>query len=112
MLHFGLMCNMLAAIERVPRINVPEALPVYPGPLPGGVHPGLKVALRALSKEVAGVFMEIEYPEHGPVTLAEEFPSIGAFYTAIQEAFERLNPALTEVNQLAGPLSLTKVKFS
>jgi hypothetical protein len=110
MLHFGLMCNMVAAIGSAPKINKAPAVPVYPGPLPGGVHPGLKVPLRALTKEAARLFMEIEYPEHGPVLVAEEFTTIGAFYTAIQEAFERLNPALNEAKQIAGPLALTKLK--
>ena len=107
MLHFGLMCNLVTAIGKVPKIN--SAVPVYPRPLPGGVHPELRVPLRALSKEAAKLFMDIEYPEHGPVFLAEEFPTIGAFYSAIQEAFERLKPALNEAKQIAGPLALTKL---
>ena len=112
MLHFGLMCNMVVAIGGTPNINSGSALPVYPGPLPGGVHPGLQVALRGLSKEAAEVFMEIEFPEHGPVALdlGEEFPTIGAFYTAIEAAFVTLNPGLNEVNQLEGPLNLSKIR--
>jgi hypothetical protein len=112
MLHFGLMCNMVAAIGGTPNINSASAVPVYPGPLPGGVHPGLQVALRGLSKEAARVFMDIELPENGPLALAvgEEFPTIGAFYTAIEEAFVTLNPGLTEVNQLVGPFNLSKLR--
>jgi hypothetical protein len=109
MLHFGLMCNMVAAIRGTPIINTPSAVPRYPGPLPGGVHPGLQVALRKLSKEAAEVFMKVELPEHGPLA-GEEFPTIGAFFTAIEEAFVRLNPALTETNQLAGMLGLRKLR--
>lgn len=112
MFHFGAMCNMLAAIGGTPNINSASAVPVYPGPLPGGVHPGLQVSLRGLSKEAAGVFMEIEFPENGPValTLGEDFPTIGAFYTAIEEAFVSLDPGLTEVNQIDGPLGLSKLR--
>src|SRR5262245_14725594 len=112
MLHLGLACNMLTAIGGTPKVNTAETIPVYPGPLPGGVHPGLNVSLRGLSTEAARVFMEIEFPEHGPVALlaAEEFPTIGAFYTAIQTAFETLQPTLSEDKQLEGPLGLSKIR--
>ncbi len=71
MLHMGSACNMLTTIGGTPSINIPSAVPKYPGPLPGGVRPQLTVALEGLSKRVvADVFMEIEYPEHGPVALA------------------------------------------
>ncbi len=56
--------------------------------------------------------MEIEFPEHAPVAMfaIEEFPTIGAFYSAIQTAFETLQPALLENNQLEGPLGLSKLR--
>lgn len=110
MLHFGLMCNLVTAIGKVPRINTAGRVPTYPNSMPGGVNPRLRVSLRALSTDAAKRFMEIEFPESGPVTFAEEFPTIGAFYTAIQEAFDRLNPSLSETNQIAGPLGLTKLR--
>ena len=112
MLHMALACNMLAAIGGMPEISTIQALPVYPGPLPGGVHPGLIVSLRGLSTEAAKVFMEVEFPEHDPVVTlaAEEFPTIGAFYTAIQTAFEILQPALSQDRQLEGPLGLSKIR--
>src|SRR5207248_223143 len=80
MVHLGLMSNMLTAIGGTPEINRAQALPLYPGPLPDGVHPGLTVSLRGLSTQAARMFMEIEFPEHDPVAVltAEEFPTIGA----------------------------------
>ena len=114
MLHFGLACNLLAAIGGRPEINTPEAVPRYPGLLPGGVHPGLQVDLRALSKESLDKFIEIEFPEGGPIAFAlaaeaEEFPTIGAFYNAIEAAFEREQPLLSPDKQLAGALGLRKI---
>ncbi len=113
MLHLGLACNLLSAIGGQPRLNTPEAVPTYPGPLPGGVHPGLRVELRGLSLEAVENFMQIEYPEGGPIAFAltagEEFPTIGAFYNAIQAAFEALQLPLSAERQVAGPLGLTAI---
>jgi len=112
MLHMGLSCNLLAAVGGAPLLNSPGAVPVYPGPLPGGVHPGLEVCLQGLSEEAVRLFMEIEYPEHGPVALKldDTFPTIGSFYTAIQAAFETLQPELAEERQLEGWLGLAKIR--
>ena len=89
MLHLGLACNMLAAIDGGPQITAPS----FPGPLPGGVRPGLTVYLAGLSRELLeGVFMPIELPEH-PVAEFESFPTIGAFYDAISAAFAALFPS-------------------
>jgi hypothetical protein len=80
MLHMGLACNMLATLGGVP--NIRGRLPSYPAPLPGGVRPELRVWLAGFSRAmVRGVYMEIEYPEGGPITrfLTETFPTIGHF---------------------------------
>jgi hypothetical protein len=93
MLHMGLACNMLTTIGGTPNINGPLAVPRYPGPLPGGVRPELTVVLQGLTKEaIHDLFMQIEYPEH-PVALAETYPTIGAFYDAVLEAFKKLAPS-------------------
>jgi ferritin-like protein len=112
MLHMGLACNMLTAIGGTPALNTPGSVPVYPGPLPGGVHPELRVSLQGLSRAAARLFMDIEFPENGPVALeaTEAFPTIGAFYTAVLDAFETLQPPLSEDRQLEGPLGLGKVR--
>lgn len=111
MLHMGLMCNMLNAIGGAPSLNSASDVPTYPGPLPGGVNPSLIVPLAGLSPQQLDVFLDIELPEHGPVAIAagEAFPTIGAFYSAIQGAFESLQPAFKPDKQLEGPLGLFKV---
>ncbi len=105
MVHMGLACNMLTALGVAPSIFGAFQQEIkYPGPLPGGVRPQLTVYLAGLSREyIKDVYMQIEYPEQGPVALAlgENYPTIGAFYDAILGAFTRLKPALSQKNQLA-----------
>lgn len=113
MLHMGLACNMLTALGRVPQLNTRDAVPVYPGPLPGGVNPKLIVPLGGLTKDLLAIFMEVEFPEEGPVEHEDggdrEVPTIGDFYTAIQQAFDTLQPALSLDRQLEGPLGLRRI---
>lgn len=111
MLHMGLACNLLTALGGTPSLNTPESVPLYPGPLPGGVNPELRVSLQGLSQSAAKLFMDIEFPEDGPVAFAavQTFPTIGAFYTAVLDAFQNLQPVLSEGHQLAGPLGLEKI---
>lgn len=93
MLHMGLACNMLTAIGGTPLINRPEVVPTYPGHLPGGVRPQVRVSLQALSKRMLrDVFMQIEYPEAGPINIVfgQTYSTIGTFYDAIAAAFHRL----------------------
>jgi hypothetical protein len=110
MLHMGLACNMLTAIGAAPSIfESYQKRIAYPGPLPGGVRPELTVYLSGLTQSyLKDVFMEIEYPESGPVVLAlgQMYPTIGAFYRAILEAFQELSPELTTKNQLTSPIGL------
>jgi Ferritin-like len=102
MFHMGLICNMLSAIGGEPRIIA--AAPAYPRPLPGGVRPQLTVYISGLTRAyVRDVFMEIETPEN-PVAFAaldEEFPTIGAFYDALCEAFQQVQPTISMNNQLS-----------
>jgi hypothetical protein len=104
MLHMGLACNLLTTIGGTPVLASPDVVPKYPGPLPGGVRPELKhVALTRLTKEVVrDVFMEIEYPQHGPIAFAlgETYPTIGAFYDAVLAAFEQPSVHITGERQL------------
>jgi len=94
MLHMALDCNILNAIDGKPRLDYPEFVPKYPGPLPGGVESELIVPLAPLAKQlVKDVFMVIEEPEdplHFPVIkdlLAAGKPpqTIGQFYAGIIE---------------------------
>jgi hypothetical protein len=100
MLHLGICCNLLAAIGGQPVLNTADVIPRYPGPLPGGVHPGLEVALEGLNRGTLQLFMEIEYPEGGPVALRETFPTIGEFYDALDQAFATLAPTITTDRQI------------
>lgn len=93
MLHMGLACNMLATLGEVP--NIRGRLPCYPGPLPGDVRPALRVWLAGFSRAmVRGVYMEVEYPEGGPITkfMDRSYPTIGSFYDAIFDEFSKLDP--------------------
>jgi hypothetical protein len=112
MLHLGLVANLLSAVGGTPVFNQPGVVPTYPGPLPGGVHPGLEVALQGLTPAVVKLFMQIEYPENGPIAFAETFPTIGAFYTAIQAAFASLNPPLAADRQLGDVQGLGLFKIT
>ncbi|MCE7066662.1 ferritin-like protein [Dyadobacter sp. CY326] len=109
MLHMAIMCNLLVALGETPSLNTDEGVPTFPGPLPGGINPTLVVPLRGLNREGVRIFMEIELPEGGPVAFADTFPTIGAFYSAILDAFVSLNPPLDTTRQLEGPLGLKKI---
>lgn len=107
MTHLGLVCNLLTAIGGTPQIATGFADCIsYPGPLPGGVRPQLTVFLGGLSKPyVHDIFMQIEYPEGGPIRFADfvavqTFPTIGAFYDAILKGFNSLSPSLNPTKQL------------
>ena len=101
MLHFGLACNLLSAIDGTPLIADSSVVPNFPCPLPGGVRPGLIVSLRKLDKEQAQIFMEIEYPQAGLITAVAAPPvTIGEFYGSILAAFKDLNPTLSTQLQI------------
>jgi Ferritin-like len=51
MFHMGLACNMLTTVNGTPEINTQAVIPKYPGALPGGVRPWLRVALTGLTKQ-------------------------------------------------------------
>lgn len=111
MLHMGLACNLLTAIGGTPLIADAAVAPNYPGPLPLGIRPGLIVPLRKLDLQQAKVFMEIEYPQHGPVSFTASNPpvTIGEFYESILTAFKKLNPPLSVGRQLGGVARLFKI---
>lgn len=100
MYHMGLAANLLTGIGGTPEITADA--PVYPGPLPGGVRPELTVYIEGLSLDwLENVAMQIEYPEGGPIALATEpYQTIGAFYTAIQQAIKELLPSFDVSKQL------------
>jgi hypothetical protein len=102
MLHMGLACNMLRGIGGSPQITAPA----YPGPLPGGVRPGLEVYLAGLTPASVEMYMQIEQPEHPVAADADGYPTIGAFYDAILAAFQTLSPPIDTTGQLTAELSV------
>lgn len=107
MLHMGLVCNMLVAVAGQPRIAEAGFVPAYPtNGLPGNVHPHLRVDLLPLGSESLDTFMQIEYPEKGPMAFAarEVFPTIGDFYDAISAAFEQVQPPIVPAKQVVASL--------
>ncbi|MGK4584907.1 ferritin-like domain-containing protein [Kitasatospora sp. HPMI-4] len=100
MYHMGLACNLLVAVGGRPRIAT--AVPDYPGPLPGGVRPGLTVYLSGLTRTyVHDVMMAIERPESPLARQAAGPVTIGAFYTAVLAAFHDVRPSLSPDGQLS-----------
>lgn len=101
MLHMGLACNMLVGLGESLDLATADSVPSYPGPLPGEVNPELEITLRRLAPSQIKVFMDIEYPEGGPITATAvgPFDTIGEFYAALLKAFEILDPTLDVSNQ-------------
>lgn len=107
MLHMSLACNMLKSIGGVPELSTAAVVPSYPNHLPGGVKPGLQVALSGFSKQSLETFMAIEEPEKDISmlegrALEEVFPRIGAFYDAIERAFYDCQPDISRAGQIDG----------
>jgi hypothetical protein len=99
MLHFAYACNMLRAVGG----QVTITPPTYPGPLPGGVAPGLEVHLAGLSDKTLDMYMAIEQPETIPPAVeGEMFPTIGAFYDAVAQTFNVLQPPISTFGQIPG----------
>jgi Ferritin-like len=112
--HMALACNLLAAIGGAPRINRAPAIPVYPGPMPGGVCPDLSIGLSGLTPDVVRLFMQIERPEDPTFVLeapgfelhGETFTTIGAFYETIRATFHSLEGLRISVDhQISGPMA-------
>lgn len=99
MLHFAIACNIMNAIGGSPDIDKPDFIPIYPGPLPGGVESGLKVHLKRFSlQHNYDTFMVIEEPEdplHFPaLALTERQVTIGQFYAKIKNRITELGQGI------------------
>jgi hypothetical protein len=90
--HLGQALNLLVAVGDTPTVTT--RAPIYPGPLPGGLMPGVTVYLGGMTRDYVALYMQIEHPRSGPLTPPPPEPSIGTFYDAIEDAFGRLNPTL------------------
>lgn len=100
MSHLGLACNLLTTIGGTPVLADETVVPRYPGPLPGGVRPELSVFLSGLTKDAVEMYSRIEEPDHPLVRAVAEHTSIGAFYTALLEAFRMHPERITGAHQL------------
>ena len=100
----AVVANVLNAIGGRPRIDRPEFVPTYPGPLPMCIGDDLTVGLKKFSRElVRDVFMQIEKPEN-PIAFPEvaaldamaiqDFLTIGEFYQAIIEKIQQLGDGI------------------
>ncbi|MFD7677334.1 ferritin-like protein [Streptomyces sp. NPDC060187] len=99
MFHLGVVCNLLVAVGGRPDIHA--AAPLYPGPLPGGVHPGLDVYLSGLTKPfVHDVMMAIEAPAAPLTESGDDSLSIGTFYGELLKTFRSATPELSTARQL------------
>ena len=123
MVHLALACNMLSSIGGKPSFttpppDAPAGLPLpariaYPAHLPGGVRPELVVPLQGLNDDALDVFLQIESPEFpGDQATDDSYRTIGEFYNAIAEAFEKNADRLelTTENQITGPRANFVVK--
>ncbi|MCX4964757.1 ferritin-like protein [Streptomyces sp. NBC_00654] len=105
MSHMGLVCNMLTTIGGTPRLADEKLVPKYPGSLPGGVRPELSVSLSGLTKQSLDMYSQIERPDEPIVEARESHTSIGAFYTAILEAFRNHQDLITGTRQVTRNMS-------
>ncbi len=102
MLHLGMVCNLLVAIGRRPRII--DSVPHYPPNIPG-ILTKEPIRLERFSEPQGGVFQKIEQPEFPPVPVralagavataapAPRFKTIGELYTTIANVFQALADA-------------------
>lgn len=96
MLHFNLAANMLLSVGGTPQITG-DNCPQYPAQLPrqntNGPLGKLIIQLMPLSKDLLqNVFMAIEEPSPALAPpQSTDYDTIGQFYKAIAEGFERLH---------------------
>ncbi|KIJ40737.1 hypothetical protein M422DRAFT_32162 [Sphaerobolus stellatus SS14] len=89
MLHLSLVGNILLAVAGKPTLYDPDYIPSYSMVMPGRV-PELTLQLRKLTKENLETFIQVEQPDPSLQPQADEYHSLGDFYTAIAEGLEHL----------------------
>lgn len=111
MLHMAICCNLLVGIGGRPRLASPEVFPEYPDN-PPGIALRRPVSLQGFSLDAVRLFMEVEKPAHDPIVIgraaAPPAATIGDFYQAIIDGFERIKPTLVLEGQAEGPLGLQR----
>lgn len=96
MLHLTLVCNLMVSVGGEPRFDA-KTVPEYPTYIPHHAAGGPFISLQPLSTSVVeGTFCTIEAPSNQSVPVAEgnDFETIGQFYMAILDGFERLHARL------------------
>lgn len=97
MSHMAMAGNLLSAIGGAVRVATPGFVVRYPvQELPGRIRQQRAIDLRPLDREQLAVFMQIEQPSFPPVALRDTRrpATIGDFYDALIEGFERLKPPI------------------
>lgn len=92
MLHLALVANLMISIGGQPRFDE-HTVPEYPTYIPHHATGGPFISLQPLSQAVAAeVFCAIERPSdlRNPPPEGDNFETIGQFYAAIREGFDRL----------------------
>ncbi|MFJ6216207.1 ferritin-like protein [Streptomyces sp. NPDC092296] len=91
MTHLGLAANILCAVGGAPVLTDPRTVPTYPGPLPGGLRPGLTVHLAGLDRQTAEMYARIEMPDRplAPGAPGGTTGTMGAFYAKVRTAMAR-----------------------
>lgn len=105
MVHMTLVCNMLNAVGGVPNLVHDKFIPIYPGPMAGGLHPELTLRLGPLTKDILrNVFMVLEEPRRAPIDNDPEIhnKTIGMFYHKLKRTFKRLVKEMGAENVFVG----------
>ena len=105
MQHLTQAANILIAIGGKPKIDGKEYAPNYPGFLPGGVLPNLKITLEKLSIQyVKDVLMGIEVPHNISLDSDHEEifnDTIGQFYKEIEVCIDHLKDDIFKDSNVA-----------
>lgn len=93
MVHMALVSNILNAVGGRPDFTHEKFIPIFPGPMAGGLHPELTLRLGPLTKDlVKNVFMVLEEPRLAPIDGDSELhnKTIGVFYHRLEKSLIRL----------------------
>ncbi|WP_263417743.1 ferritin-like domain-containing protein [Terriglobus albidus] len=102
MLHLTLAANLLNAVGGQPRLDTPQMLQSYPGPLPHSAD-SFEVSLLRFSPEALETFLKIEQPSSRRGSAeGNHYETIGQFYEAIEQGFRDLSASLGESNVFCG----------
>ena len=106
MLHMTLVANLLNAIGGQPAVDHPKFVPKYPTYLPHSRR-SFVVSLLPFSKGAVDTFLKIERPAKPHARpQANRYHTIGQFYEAIADAFERLTRKYGEKKLFTGKRSM------